>query len=157
MSFALVTISGFVGGEPHFSTTQKGTDVADFNVGVKSYVPGKDPKTDWYRCTAFGQQKMDTIKRFVRKGSSVTICGRLSFEEWQDKKTGGMRSTPKIIIEIFNLNDRPSEQGSSAPSEFGDPNGPFAPSQPPQPQQYQRQNATYTPQQPAGGDVPLPF
>lgn len=161
MSFALITISGFVGGDPHFSTTQKGTDVVDFNVGVKTYVPGKDPKTEWYRCTAFGQQKMDTIKRFVRKGTSVTVCGRLSFEEWQDRKTGGMRTTPKVIIEIFNLNDRPADDRSTSyqPQDnggFGDPTAPTAPQQPPY-QQQPRQNATYNPQQQTAGDAPLPF
>jgi len=53
-------------------------------------------------CKAFGKQA-ETIAQYVKKGHPLLVEGRLTREEWDDKKTGDKRSTTRIMIETFQF------------------------------------------------------
>jgi single-stranded DNA-binding protein len=52
------------------------------------------------------------------------IEGRLTREEWDDKKTGDKRSTTRIMIETFQFLKERSEGAASAPRQESAPAAP---------------------------------
>jgi single-strand DNA-binding protein len=75
-----------------------------------------EEKEDVYfaECKAFGKQA-DTIGQYVKKGHPLLVEGRLTREEWDDKKTGEKRSTTRIMIETFQFLKGRDEGDAPAP------------------------------------------
>jgi single-strand DNA-binding protein len=53
-------------------------------------------------CKAFGKQA-ETLSQYVKKGHPLMIEGRLTREEWDDKKSGEKKSATRIMIESFQF------------------------------------------------------
>jgi single-strand DNA-binding protein len=75
-----------------------------------------EEKEDVYfaECKAFGKQA-ETIAQYVKKGHPLMVEGRLTREEWDDKKTGEKRSTTRIMIETFQFLKGRDEGAAPAP------------------------------------------
>lgn len=79
----LVTISGNIGRDGEFRTTQGGDKVLSFSVGVQQGW-GERASTNWFRCSVWGK-RAETLNGKLLKGVRVFATGELSIGEYQGK------------------------------------------------------------------------
>lgn len=85
-----ITITGNVGKDPALRSTQNGDQVLGFNVAVKQGF-GDRATTNWFRVSVWGKRG-ETLNRFVRKGTYVTVQGELTIGEYEGKPQFDVRA-----------------------------------------------------------------
>ena len=105
-SFNKVILIGNLTRDVELKYLPKGTAVCNLSLAVNRRwkTEAGEEKEDVYfaECKAFGKQA-ETIAQYVKKGHPLLVEGRLTREEWDDKKTGDKRSTTRIMIETFQF------------------------------------------------------
>jgi single-strand DNA-binding protein len=126
-SFNKVILIGNLTRDVELKYLPKGTAVCNLSLAVNRRwkTEAGEEKEDVYfaECKAFGKQA-ETLAQYVRKGNPLMIEGRLTREEWDDKKTGDKRSTTRIMIETFQFLKERSEGDASAPRQESAPAAP---------------------------------
>lgn len=105
-SFNKVILIGNLTRDPEVKYLPKGTAVCNIAMAVnrrwKNEV-GEDKEDVYFAdCKAFGKQA-ETIGQWVKKGHPLMIEGRLTREEWEDKKTGEKKTATRIMVESFQF------------------------------------------------------
>ena len=117
-SFNKVILIGNLTRDIELKYLPKGTAVCNLSLAVNRRwkTESGEEKEDVYfaECKAFGKQA-ETIAQYVKKGHPLMVEGRLTREEWDDKKTGEKRSTTRIMIETFQFLKGRDEGAASAP------------------------------------------
>jgi single-strand DNA-binding protein len=89
VSFNKVIVVGNLGRDPELRYTPQGTPVCSFSVASNERRKGSDGEfqdlTTWFRVSAWGKQA-ETVSKYLTKGRSVYVEGRLRVEEWTDKE-----------------------------------------------------------------------
>ena len=123
-SFNKVILIGNLTRDVELKHLPKGTAVCNLSLAVNRRWKNEagEEKEDVYfaECKAFGKQA-ETLAQYVRKGNPLMIEGRLTREEWDDKKTGDKRSTTRIMIETFQFLKERSEGAAPAPRQESAP------------------------------------
>ena len=91
LNFAKVQIGGNLTKDPELSATPAGTSVCQFSLAVNK--SGKEEKATplfidvraWETCA-------ENCAKYLVKGSSVFVDGRLEMDKWDDKETGKPRT-----------------------------------------------------------------
>lgn len=100
---------GYVGKDPDCSVTQKGTEVAKFNIAVQRDFDKE--KSDWINCVIFGATVTKFIKPFVHKGDLVFVQGALHYSSYKASdaviKTTSSLQVDKIHILVSKSNTVP--------------------------------------------------
>jgi len=126
-SFNKVILIGNLTRDVELKHLPKGTAVCNLSLAVNRRWKNEagEEKEDVYfaECKAFGKQA-ETLAQYVRKGNPLMIEGRLTREEWDDKKTGDKRSTTRIMIETFQFLKERSEGTAPAPRQEAAPTAP---------------------------------
>ena len=82
-----VTLIGNMGADPELRYSQKGTQIASFNVAVNQVRRGPDGErqenTEWFRIRVGGPQT-DFVQRLT-KGTRVLVLGRLDISHYQSR------------------------------------------------------------------------
>lgn len=98
MSLNKVMLIGNLGNDPDLRFTQGGSAVANFNLATNEKWTDKSgqaqEKTEWHRIVVWGKQA-ENCGKFLKKGRSIYIEGRLQTREWEDKD-GKKRYTTEI-------------------------------------------------------------
>ncbi|MBX3374183.1 MAG: single-stranded DNA-binding protein [Phycisphaeraceae bacterium] len=96
--------------------TQSNMAVGNFGLAInRTYFVGDGPtrekreETTFVDCEAWGRQA-ETMKQYLRKGSSVFIEGRLKLDQWEDKE-GNRKSKLVVVVENFQFTDSRSGGG----------------------------------------------
>ena len=88
MSFNKVIVVGNLGRDPEMRFTAQGTPVCTFSVATnerrKDKAGEQQDITTWFRVTVWGKQA-ETVSKYLTKGRSVYVEGRMHVEEWTDK------------------------------------------------------------------------
>jgi single-strand DNA-binding protein len=88
MSFNKITVVGNLGRDPELRYTPQGTAVCSFTMATNEKRKDKNGMqqdfTTWFRITVWGKQA-ETVSKYLSKGRSVYVEGRLHVEEWQDR------------------------------------------------------------------------
>jgi single-strand DNA-binding protein len=117
-SFNKVILIGNLTRDVELKYLPKGTAVCNLSMAVNRRwkTEAGEEKEDVYfaECKAFGKQA-ETIAQYVKKGHPLLVEGRLTREEWDDKKTGDKRSTTRIMIETFQFLKGRDEGEAPAP------------------------------------------
>ena len=135
-----VLLIGNLGKDPEMRAMPNGDAVATFSIATtetwKDKQGQKQGKTEWHNITMF-RGLAEIAGKYLKKGGSVYIEGRLQTRKWQDK-TGADRYTTEIIADQMQMlggkqagnepqqaNDAPPVQRQSvakqtAPSGFSD-------------------------------------
>ena len=105
-SFNKVILIGNLTRDPELKHLPKGTAVCGISMAVnrrwKNEV-GEDKEDVYFAdCKSFGKQA-EVLAQYVKKGHPLMIEGRLSRDEWEDKKTGEKKSATRIVIEQFQF------------------------------------------------------
>jgi single-strand DNA-binding protein len=117
-SFNKVILIGNLTRDVELKHLPKGTAVCNLSLAVNRRWKNEagEEKEDVYfaECKAFGKQA-ETLAQYVKKGHPLMVEGRLTREEWDDKKTGDKRSTTRIMIETFQFLKGRDEGDAPAP------------------------------------------
>lgn len=88
MSFNKIVVVGNLGRDPELRYTPQGSAVCNFSIATneKKRDKGGDLQdvTTWFRVTLWSKLA-ENASKYLTKGSSVYIEGRLRVEEWADK------------------------------------------------------------------------
>lgn len=120
-----VILIGNLGSDPELRSTPSGNPVCNFNLATNESWKGKDgnkqEKTEWHRIVVWGKLA-ENCSKFLSKGRSVYIEGKLQTREWDDKE-GVKRYTTEIVARDVKFlgpgggekSDRPPDPPSSEP------------------------------------------
>lgn len=104
-----VILQGNLTADPENRTTNGGIPICDLRVASNRKYKDKDgtlhEETVYADVTTWKSQA-ESCARFLRKGSSVLIEGRLKLDTWQDRTTGENRQKLKIEAESVQFLDR---------------------------------------------------
>lgn len=146
-----VILIGRLGRDPEIRQTPAGSDVANFSIAITETWKKdgqKHEKTEWVNIVAWGPQ-VAIAQKYLRKGSSVHVEGKLQTRTWEDKNGGGKRSATEVLCDRFQMLDGPQSGGAGGYGGAGAPmaaghGGDDLPDMP-------------AGVQPGGGDDDLPF
>ena len=118
MNYNKTQIGGRLTRDPEVKRTNAGTAVAEISIAVNR--KWRDPsgnikeEVDFIDVTLWGKTA-ELAEKYLSKGRSVFIDGRLQLETWDDKTTGAKRSKLKVVGEAMQfIND--GKGASQAPS-----------------------------------------
>ena len=117
-SFNKVILIGNLTRDPEVKSLPKGTAVCNISMAVnrrwKNEAGEEKEEVYFADCKAFGRQA-ETIGQYVKKGHPLMVEGRLTREEWDDKKNGEKKSATRIMIETFQFLKGRDEGAAPAP------------------------------------------
>jgi single-strand DNA-binding protein len=123
-----VKLYGRLGQDPELKSLPNGTSVVTFTMATsrtwKDEGGAKHEQTEWHNLVCFGKRS-EVIAKYVKKGDSFYVTGRLQTRSWEDKGTGKKMYRTEIFIEDFQFGDRkaggegggytPNQQNANAP------------------------------------------
>ena len=122
----------FLVADPESRQTPNGKSVCSIRVAVDR--KGREKETDFFSCTAFGQQG-DALAEYAQKGRLIGIVGKIQLDQYVNKE-GVKQQSVKIIIDNWQLLDsrkesdvsppNPKPAGQPAPVQIDDIDDPFA-------------------------------
>ena len=118
MSFNKIIVVGNLGRDPEMRYTPQGTPVCTFSIASnerrKTSTGEQQDTTTWFRVTVWGKQA-ETVSKYLSKGRSVYVEGRLHVEDWTDKE-----GKPRYTLEV-NASDVHFIDGASSADREGIP------------------------------------
>jgi len=89
MSFNKIIVVGNLGRDPELRYTPQGTAVCDFSIATNEKRRDKSGEmqdvTTWFKVTTWNKQA-EVASKYLSKGKSVYIEGRLRLEEYTDRE-----------------------------------------------------------------------
>lgn len=136
-----VIIIGNLGRDPELTSSKSGSQVCKLNVATARKWMSKQTnemveETEWHRVVVFGKQA-DNCEKYLSKGRSVYVEGRLKTSSYEDKDGNKKYSTDIIADTVRFLgggSEKPSgyaarpkeyDPGPIAGDSFGDDDIPF--------------------------------
>ena len=113
-----VILVGNLGRDPEMRYTQNEVAVCSFSLATsetyRDRTSGeKVTQTEWHNIILW-RGLAETAEKYLRKGSSVYIDGKIRTRKWEDKQ-GQIRYTTEIIADTMQMLDR--RDSSSTPSD----------------------------------------
>lgn len=100
-----VMVLGNLGQDPELRYTANQTPVVTLNVATTDVRTDRDGQkqesTEWHRIVVWGKQAENCAK-YLAKGRSVFVEGRLQTRSWDDK-TGQKRYTTEIVAQMVQF------------------------------------------------------
>lgn len=119
-----VILIGNLGRDPELRVTPKGTQIATFSIAVnrewKNDSGEKQEEVTWVDIEAWGKQA-DTIAKYMHKGRSIYLEGRLRLDQWEDKNTKEKRSRMKVVLENFQFLGEAKQDAAPPPTQAQPP------------------------------------
>jgi len=117
-----VMIIGNLGQDPELRYTANQTPVVTFSVATTDYRTGADGQrqetTEWHRVVVWSKMAENCAK-FLAKGRTVFIEGKLQTRSWDDKQTGQKRYQTEIVAQNVQFLSSPSQRGDYAQTGHG--------------------------------------
>lgn len=111
-----VFIYGNLTRDPELKATPTGMQVATFSVATnrvyKDKNGAKQEEVQFHNCVVWAQQA-ETLCRYMKKGSTIFVEGRLQTRSWDDKNGGGKRYATEIVVENFQFGPKAMTGGTS--------------------------------------------
>ena len=138
-----VILVGNLGADPELKYTPSNRPLCNLSVATnevfKDKAGARQEKTEWHRVTVWGEQA-ESCSKYLAKGRSVYIEGRLQTRSWDDKTSGEKRYMTEIVannVTFLGGGGAGAEEGGGRPSggrpsggrsdgppeEFGPPSG----------------------------------
>ena len=126
-----VMLIGHLGRDPEMRHLPNGDAVAVLSLATseqwKDKSGAKQERTDWHRIEFFGGTA-EVCGKYLHKGSSVYIEGRIQYDSWDDKATGEKKYSTKIRGDRMQMlggrsdsgEQKPPEQKANIPTDFDD-------------------------------------
>ena len=123
-----VILVGNLGQKPEMRYTATQSAVANLSIATTESWKDKESgemrdKTEWHRVVYFGKLA-EIVEKYLDKGSSVYIEGKLQTRKWQDKNGADRWTTEIVGSELTMLGSRASNS-NSAQSSSNESESPF--------------------------------
>jgi single-strand DNA-binding protein len=117
-----VHLMGNLTRDPEVRYTPKGTPVCDLSLAINRLLPddgsGERREEVTYVDVTLWGKTAENAGKYLAKGRSVFVDGRLDLETWDDKQTGQKRSKLKVTAESLQfLGSRPAQGQGEASAE----------------------------------------
>jgi single-strand DNA-binding protein len=107
-----VQVIGNIGSEPEMKFTANGTATLRFSVAsngrVKNQAGEWGDRTDWIRCTVFGQ-RAEKLNELLHKGQRVFVDGRLEARPWLDRRNEPQAGLELVANDVEFVSSRQGE------------------------------------------------
>lgn len=101
-----VILIGNLGADPELRQTSSGSAVCELRLATNEQWSDKSgerkERTEWHRVIVWGRQA-ESVARFMKKGRSVYVEGRLQTREWTDKENVKRYTTEIIASNVVFL------------------------------------------------------
>ncbi len=111
MNVNKVILVGRLGQDPELRTTANDHSVCNFSLATTTFVKDGENKTEWHRVVVWGK-RAEICSKYLNKGSSVYIEGRLVTRKWTDND-GTDKYTTEIIANDVQLPPKPKDSDDS--------------------------------------------
>ena len=111
-----MTIKGRAGSDGEIRFTPSGQAACSFSVADTPRKKDESGQwidagpTLWQRVQVWGPEAEKAAEE-VRKGSLVTVSGRVKADEWQDKNTGELRKSTTLVADVVYVHPPKESQG----------------------------------------------
>ena len=99
-----VFLVGRLGKDPEIRFSGDGNAIANFSIATnetwKNKEGNQEEKTDWHNIVVFGASAEKYIQPYVKKGTLVSVEGKLQTRDWEDKD-GNKRYTTEVIADLY--------------------------------------------------------
>jgi single-strand DNA-binding protein len=99
-----VLLVGRLGKDPEIRFSGDGNAIANFSIATNETWKNKEgtqqEKTDWHNIVVFGASAERYIQPSVKKGTLVSVEGKLQTRDWEDKD-GNKRYTTEVIADLY--------------------------------------------------------
>lgn len=117
MNFNRVILVGRLTNDPEERSLPSGQSVVNFGLATNRVYTDKDgnrqEQTEYHNIVLFGRTA-EIAARYLGKGRTCLVEGRLQTRSWEDKKTGQKRYRTEVIGRNLQLGPRPqSDLGMS--------------------------------------------
>jgi single-strand DNA-binding protein len=114
-----VILIGNLGADPELRYTNTGTAVGNFRIATNEQWTDKNgerqERTEWHQIVVWGKQA-ENCGKYLRKGRSVYVEGRLQTRQWEDQ-SGNKRYTTEVVAQTIQfLGGRGGEGGGDEPA-----------------------------------------
>lgn len=103
-----VIIVGRLGADPELRQTTTGRQVSNLRVATshvyKDKTGQRQERTDWHRVTVWGETA-EQCQRYLSKGRSIYVEGRLEHRSWDDAEGNKRWSTDIVATRVVFLPD----------------------------------------------------
>lgn len=125
-----VRLIGRLTRDPELRSTAGGQYVASLSLATSRKFKGQDgvfrDETTFVEITCWGKTA-ENVCKYMKKGRTLFVGGRLKFDTWDDKTTGQKRTKLSVVAEQVQFLDSPrNEMGApyGAPAPYGVPMAP---------------------------------
>ncbi|WP_297086197.1 single-stranded DNA-binding protein [uncultured Draconibacterium sp.] len=105
-----VRLLGNLGEAPTVRTLESGKKVANFSLATNEIYRDsrgeKQTETTWHRLVAWGKNA-EVAEKYLKKGSEITVEGKLANRQWEDKN-GEKHYSTEIVINSMLMLDKAS-------------------------------------------------
>ena len=121
MSVNKVILLGRVGSDPEVKYMPSGNAVLNLSIATNRKFKNQESgayedKTEWHRVVYFGKLA-EIVEKYLDKGSSVYVEGKLQTRKWQDKNGADRWTTEIVGSELTMLGSRSSGSNNSMASD----------------------------------------
>ena len=99
-----VLLVGRLGKDPEIRFSGDGNAIANFSIATNETWKNKEgnqqEKTDWHNIVVFGASAEKYIQPYVKKGTLVSVEGKLQTRDWEDKD-GNKRYTTEVVADLY--------------------------------------------------------
>ena len=122
-----VTLIGNLGADPEVKTFSNGGKVCNLRIATSESWKDKNTgekkeKTEWHTVAIFQEGLVGICERYLKKGSSVYLEGKLQTRKWQDQ-SGNDRYSTEVVLQGFDGKLVMLGGGSGGASGGGDTGG----------------------------------
>ncbi len=109
-----VTLVGRLTRDPELRKTTSGTSVASFSIAVDDDYrgPNGERATIFMNCSCFGNRG-ETVAKYTRKGSLVSVDGRLTQRKYTRRSDNVEITTTEIVCDHVNFLDSRNAQSQN--------------------------------------------
>jgi len=101
-----VRLLGRLGETPKVRNLESGKKVANFSLATNEIYRDsrgeKQTETTWHRLVAWGKQA-ELAEKYLKKGSEISIEGKLTNRQWEDKNGEKHYSTEIVVNSLLML------------------------------------------------------
>ena len=112
-----VKLYGRLGRDPELKSLPSGTPVVTFTMATnrswKDENGQKKEQTEWHNLVCFGK-RAGVIEKYVKKGDTLYVTGRLQTRSWEDKETQKKMYRTEIFILDFQFGDKAGSGGDGS-------------------------------------------
>ena len=112
INFNKSMLGGRITNDLELKYTPQGMGILAFSIAIQR--SNDKQKTDFINCKAFSKVA-ESIAKFLHKGSSIFVVGKIQTNNWQDKD-GNKRYSTEVAVDEFYFVDSKNEVGDNYPT-----------------------------------------